>query len=160
MQKQLHSPKKELAAQIEKLKASLKTLERKNKSLRQKMAREQLSDQAAETQNILGIDVLIKKVDGLSKDEIRNLADSLRQKIKTGIVILGTTREGKVFLTAAVSKDLLKRIHADALIKKIAPLVKGGGGGRPDFAQAGGAEPEHLNDALKKSAAIIKDLLG
>ncbi len=160
MQKQLHSPKKELAAQIEKLKESLKTLERKNKSLRQKMAREQLSDQAAEIQNILGIDVLIKRVDGLSNDEIRNLSDSLRQKIKKGIVILGTAREGKVFLTAAVSKDLLKRIHADALIKKIAPLVKGGGGGRPDFAQAGGAEPEHLNDALKKSAAIIKDLLG
>ena len=90
---------------------------------------------------------------------MRELADSHKQKIGSGIVVLGTVSGEKAFLVIAVTKDILARIKANELIKKLAPMVGGGGGGRPDFAQAGGTKPKQLDQALKKSYAIIEKML-
>ncbi len=155
----LNSPKNKVITHIEKLKKSLKNQEKENKSLRQKMANYRVQDPNAQTKNIQGIKVLIQKVEGLNNDELRNLSDNLRQKIGSGIVILGTTHKDKVFLTTSVTNDLLDRIEADTLIKNIAPLINGGGGGRPDFAQAGGSALNNLDQALEQSFSIISAIL-
>jgi alanyl-tRNA synthetase len=101
---------------------------------------------------------LVRKAEGLDMNELRDLSDSLRQKIGSGVVILGSARGDKVFLVVSVSKDLTQRIPAGAVIKELAPLVGGGGGGRPDFAQAGGVNPAALDGALAGSPAIVEKL--
>ena len=99
--------------------------------------------------------MIIKQVADVGISELRNLADSLKQKIGSGIVILGAVNLDKVLLVAAVSKDLTGRFPAQELIKQLAPLVGGGGGGRPDFAQAGGSRVGDLPEALQTSLKII-----
>jgi alanyl-tRNA synthetase len=159
IQNTLNSPKNKVIMHIEKLKESLKNQEKENKSLRQKMANYKVQDPNAKTKSIQGIKVLIQKVEGLNNDELRNLSDNLKQKIVSGIVILGTTYKDRVFLTTSVTNDLLGRIKADTLIKNIAPLINGGGGGRPDFAQAGGSALDNLDQALEQSFSIISAIL-
>ncbi len=95
----------------------------------------------------------------MNSSELRGLADSLKQKIGSGIVILGTESGEKVFLVAAVTKDLTERVKANELIREIASIIGGGGGGRPDFAQAGGAKLRKLDQALKKSYSILEKII-
>ncbi len=92
--------------------------------------------------------------------EIRNLADVLRGRLGTGVVVLGMREEEKVSLVAAVSRDLTSRLHAGRLAGAVAGLVGGKGGGRPDFAQAGGREPEKLPAALAAVPDLVRDALG
>jgi alanyl-tRNA synthetase len=99
--------------------------------------------------------VLATRVDDLDDAALRELADRLRDKLAPSVIALGTTDGAKVTLIATVSKDLVKRVHAGNLIKQIAPLVGGGGGGRPDFAQAGGKDPTRLDEALAKVYEIV-----
>ena len=87
---------------------------------------------------------------------LRDLADRFKEKIKTGIVVLGSSDASKVMLIAVVTKDLTDRFHAGDIIKGIAPVVGGGGGGRPDMAQAGGSKPEKLDAALEKAYEILE----
>jgi len=103
--------------------------------------------------------VLVRKAEGLDMTELRDLSDSLRQKLGTGIVILGSAQGSKAFLVVSVSKDLTSRIQAGALIRELAPLFGGGGGGRPDFAQAGGSDAAALDDALTESCAMVEKLV-
>jgi alanyl-tRNA synthetase len=187
VQQALNSPKKEVLAQIGKLKHSLREKEKENKQLRQKFAHlkygklepEDLRIKAEEKIKVLGktdvkakaeariqevrkikgISVLARRADGLNNSELRGLADSLKQKIGSGIVILGTKTGQKVFLVIAVTKDLIERAKANELIREIASLIGGGGGGRPDFAQAGGAKPEKLDQALIKSYSILEKMI-
>jgi alanyl-tRNA synthetase len=84
------------------------------------------------------------------------LTDKLKQKIKSGIVLLGSVKGDKVFLVAGVTKDLTGRISAADIIKQAAPLIGGGGGGRPDFAQAGGTKADGLDRALEESLSVIE----
>jgi len=103
-----------------------------------------------------GITVLATRVEGLDDKGLREMADHLRDRIKSGVVVLGTAHGERALLLAAVTKDLTGRYHAGNIIKQLAPLVGGGGGGRPDFAQAGGKDPSRLDEAL----AAAYDLLG
>lgn len=159
LQKRLNSPQSELTSQVDKLKASLKEKEKENKSLRQKLAHARYQKDEDQVKKVKGIPVMVQEVKGMSNDELRELADSLKQKLGSGIVVLGTARDQKVFLVTAVTKDLLDRVKADEFIKKIAPIVEGGGGGRADFAQAGGSKPEKLNQTLQKSYNILERML-
>jgi alanyl-tRNA synthetase len=181
VQKALNSPKKEMLTQIGKLKDSEREKEKENKQLRQKFAHlkygkiekeeQKLKNgekikapgkaavKVHEVQKVKGISVLARRADGLNSSELRGLADSLKQKIGSGIVILGTESGGKVFLVAAITKDLVERVKANELIREIAPIIGGGGGGRPDFAQAGGAKPKKLDQALKKSYSILEKII-
>jgi alanyl-tRNA synthetase len=141
------------------LKESLKEKEKEARALRQKLTRTKFQDKDDPFEEVKGIRVLIKRVEELNTMELRELADSLKQKIGSGVIILGGQTGDKVFLVSAVTKDLLERISAVDIIRKIAPLVGGGGGGRPDFAQAGGPKVDKLNLALKKSTRILEELI-
>jgi alanyl-tRNA synthetase len=107
------------------------------------------------------VKVVIQAVDNQTPDEMRSLIDGLRRKQQTGLaVLLVTASEGKVQLVAGLSRDLVERgLHAGNWLKQVAPLVGGGGGGRPDLAQAGGKEPEKIPEALEKALGTIQDNL-
>ena len=91
-----------------------------------------------------------RKVADLDKDALRGLADSLKAQIKSGVVVLASANDGKVQIVVAVTPDLTSRIKAGQIVKEIAPIVGGGGGGRPDFAEAGGKQPEKIDEMLER----------
>jgi len=87
---------------------------------------------------------------------LRDLADKFKDKIASGIVVLGAEKDGKALLITIVTKDLVGRFHAGNIIKAVAAEVGGGGGGRPDMAQAGGSKPEHLDAAMEKVYGLVE----
>jgi alanyl-tRNA synthetase len=87
---------------------------------------------------------------------LRELADRFKDKLKSGVIVLGSAGEDKALLIAIVTKDLADRFHAGNIVKALAPIVGGGGGGRPDMAQAGGTQPENIDQALEKALDVIK----
>jgi alanyl-tRNA synthetase len=91
---------------------------------------------------------------------LRGVADSLKARIKTGIVVLASTSDGKVQIIVAVTPDLTSRIKAGQIVKELAPMVGGAGGGRPDFAEAGGKQPEKVDEMLAASQTVVAKLLG
>jgi alanyl-tRNA synthetase len=94
------------------------------------------------------VPVLVARLDGLDPDGLRSVVDTLRERLPSGVICLGGATDGKVSLVAAVSKDLMKRFPAGRLVQEIAKMVGGGGGGRPDLAQAGGKDASKLDEAL------------
>jgi len=152
----LSSSRKDVLRHLEKLKAQLEEAEKENKALRQKLALLKTQEGEERIRKIKGINVLAQRFEGVSAEELRSLADSLKQRIGSGVVVLGTSSDGKAFVVVGVTKDLTHRLKADELIRDIAPLIGGGGGGRPDFAQAGGKKPECLDMALEESYSLIE----
>jgi alanyl-tRNA synthetase len=152
----LSSARSDLLPQLERLKKALKESEKELKSLRQKIVKSDFQEGKEEIREVDGISMLTKRVEGLDMSELRDLADVLRQRLGSGVVVLGAESHGKGMLVAAVTKDLVERIRADDIIRRIAPLVKGGGGGRADFAQAGGSQPKGLDRALQEAYAALK----
>jgi alanyl-tRNA synthetase len=155
----LGAPRAEIPAHIDRLREAVKDRDREVKALRLKLTRGPAAEAEDTIREVKGVRVLTRKVEGLAADELRDLADTLRQKLGSGVVVLGTAAGPKALLVVSVSKDLTERIKAGQVIQRIAPLVGGGGGGRPDFAQAGGSRPEGLNAALEESAAAVAALL-
>jgi alanyl-tRNA synthetase len=144
-----------LPQRIEKLLLSQKSLEKDLERFKAKIAAISAGQAEDDIQMVNGIKVLAKRVSADKPAALRDLADKFRDKIQSGIVVLGSTEGSKVFLIAVVTKDLTNRYHAGEIIKKISAYVGGGGGGRPDMAQAGGDKPENLDTALEKVAHII-----
>jgi alanyl-tRNA synthetase len=103
-----------------------------------------------------GVKVLIKRQDGLDQKELRTFADSIRDRLKSGVILLGSVKEEKVSLLAMVTKELTGRFHAGEILKEVAAVIGGTGGGRPEMAQGGGKESERLDDALAKGWEFIK----
>ncbi len=156
VQQTLNSSRDALVSQVEKLKEHLRDKEKENKSLRHKLVNIRYEKEEEDIRMVKGIPVLVRKVEGLNNTEIRELADTLKQKIRSGVIILGAASDKKAFVVISVSKDLTDRIQAHEFIKKAAPLIGGGGGGRTDFAQAGGSRPENLGQLLEKSYGFIE----
>jgi alanyl-tRNA synthetase len=159
LQRLLGAARHDLAVQVDKLREAAREKDKENKALRQKFAKKSFDEGGDEAKQIKGVSVLVRKVEGLNAAEIRELADSLKQKLGTGVVILGQADGPKAMLIASVTKDLTGRAPADKLIKKIASLIGGTGGGRPDFAQAGGSKPENLDQALAQSPHFLEEML-
>jgi alanyl-tRNA synthetase len=141
-----------------------KSLEKEIKQLKMKLASgggtgasPVASDEAID---VNGIKLLAKRVDDVSGGDLRNLADTFRSKLKSGVVVLGSATDGKVTLLTAVTKDLVDRIPANKLIAHLAPIVGGKGGGKPDLAQAGGKDADRLNEALEKASGALREMLG
>ncbi len=155
----LNVPSGELLLQLERMKKMLRENEKEIKSLRQKIVNRDFQAEEEQVRKIAGISVLTKRVEGLNMSELRQLADVLKQRLGTGIVVLATVSGGKALLVSAVTKDLTEKVRADDIIRKISPLVGGGGGGRADFAQAGGTQPDQVNRALQESFTVLEDLL-
>ena len=164
VEKGLGSTRKEVLGKIDKLKDSADKLERENRALRKKLlagtaeAESGAGGAAAVERTVKGVRLLVRKVDGLPVNELRDLADSMKQKLGSGVVVLGGALEGKAFVVVSVTKDLTARVQAGALIKEIAPLIGGGGGGRPDFAQSGGPRVEELDKVLSLVPGLLERL--
>ncbi len=103
---------------------------------------------------------IARRVAGLEKAALRGLADTLRDRLGRGVVLLASENDGKVALIVSVSKDLTDQVHAGKVVKAIAPIVGGGGGGRPDFAEAGGREPARIDALLTESRRVVSRMLG
>ena len=110
-------------------------------------------------EEIAGVKVLARRVPSLPTNELRNLADTFRSKLKSGVVLLGTELEGKVTLLAAVTSDLVARVSAHELAQVMAPAVGGKGGGKPDLAQAGGKDAAQIEPALALGVAKVRERL-
>ena len=159
IQQALSSSRKDVFHQIEKLKDSVKEKEKENKALRKKLAEQKYEKVEEQVRKIKGVSVLSKKMEALNKSELRALADSLKQKLSSGIVILGTVYEQKLYLVASITKDITKHIKANELIQELAQIFDGGGGGRSDFAQAGGTKTELLDKVIKQSFSVVNKML-
>ncbi|MCG9753636.1 alanine--tRNA ligase [Shewanella insulae] len=139
------------ASVVAKLKAQLdktKQLEKELSQLKDKLAAATSADLAGEAQELAGVKVLVKQLEGVEAGALRGLQDELKQKLQSGIVVLGIAGDAKVNLIAGVTKDLTGKVKAGELVAMVAAQVGGKGGGRPDMAQAGGSEPEKLAGAL------------
>jgi alanyl-tRNA synthetase len=140
---------------LEKLLGDLREKEKRIAELQGKLAGGATRDVLADARRVDGITVLATRVDGLDDKGLRAMADQLRDRIKSGVVVLGTALGERAVLLAAVTKDLTGRYHAGNIIKQLAPLVGGGGGGRADFAQAGGKDPDRLDAALLAAYELL-----
>jgi alanyl-tRNA synthetase len=114
---------------------------------------------AAQARTIKGVKVISAQLEGVDREAMRQLVDSLRQKLGTGVVVLGTADDGKVALLAGITKDLTSKLHAGKVIQEIAQKVGGSGGGRPDLAEAGGKDTFALKSALDQVYPLIDRLL-
>ncbi|MBX7055501.1 MAG: hypothetical protein K1X36_11135, partial [Pyrinomonadaceae bacterium] len=112
-----------------------------------------------EARDIAGVKVLAKIVDGLDAGGTRQLSDTLLARLKSGVVVLGRKDEGKVGIIVRVSDDLTARVKAGDIIREIAPVVGGRGGGKPDMAEGGGTEPDRLPDAIDAAYAAVEKML-
>jgi alanyl-tRNA synthetase len=143
---------------IGKMLADLKLLEKEIDQLKTKIAAGAAEIGVEAPKSVNNTRVLVKKVAVDNPAALRDLTDRLKEKIKSGIVVLGSVNGPKVFLIVGVTKDLTERFHAGNIIKQIAAVVGGSGGGRPDMAQAGGTQPEQLDQALAKAYDVIENI--
>jgi alanyl-tRNA synthetase len=168
MERALGVARKDIPARIEKLQGRVDDLEKEVRELRKKFllasgaaqSRSGAQGEATVIKSIKGIAVEVKRMDGLSMAELRDAADVLKNKMKSGLVVLGAVTGDKAFIVASVTKDLTGRIQAGALIKELAPVIGGGGGGRPDFAQSGGSKTSELDKALGLVPGLLERLSG
>jgi alanyl-tRNA synthetase len=155
----LHTSGEHAVEAIERLQSEGKRLAREVSQLKARLAMGGSTAEADDTVQIGSARLARRRVNDLDKDALRGLADSLKAKIKSGVVILASASDGKVQIVVAVTPDLTAKIKAGQIVKEIAPIVGGAGGGRPDFAEAGGKQPEKIDDMLAASEAVVAKLL-
>jgi alanyl-tRNA synthetase len=117
------------------------------------------SSNGDEARDISGVKVLGKIVEGLDANGMRQLSDTLLARLKSGVVVIGRKDDGKVGIIVRVSDDLTSRVKAGDIIREIAPIIGGKGGGKPDMAEGGGSDPEKLSEAIDASYAAIERML-
>ena len=146
-----------LVARIESLLDEIKTLHSENESLKSKLANNSLGDVLDKVEEIKGFKVLASKVEGVDMNGLRNLGDTLKEKISNAVIVLASAQGAdKVNLIVMADEEAVKNgAHAGNIIKAIAPIVGGGGGGRPNMAQAGGKNPAGIDEALAKVKEIV-----
>ena len=138
--------------------AEVKALQSENESLKSKAAKDALGDVMDQIKEVKGVKVLAARVDGVDMNGLRDLGDQLKEKLGEGVVVLASAADGKVSLMATATDGAMKAgAHAGNLIKAIAVCVGGGGGGRPNMAQAGGKNPAGIDEALAKVTEVLED---
>ncbi len=145
----------ETAERTDKLLRRERELEKEIETLKGKLAAKDSGDLLGRVRQVNGISVLATVVEASDVKTLRDFGDKLRDRLRSGIILLGSRADGKAMLLCLVTKDLTEKYHAGKIIQAIAPIVGGSGGGRPDMAQAGGQKPEHLEQAIAK----LPDLL-
>ncbi|MGH9424888.1 MAG: DHHA1 domain-containing protein, partial [Terriglobia bacterium] len=146
----------ELVGIVEKHQSTIKTLEKEVEELHYRMARSKVKELLQSALVIKDVKVLTAVVDGLDKGGLRNLADELKAQLGRGVVVLATASSDKVSLVATVTSDLTSRIHAGKLVKEVALIVGGSGGGKPEIAEAGGKDPSQLGKALEAVRTFVE----
>ncbi len=150
----------QLTEKISHLLGENKALNSEIESLKSKMAKDAMGDVSDQVTEVLGVKLIAARVDGVDMNGLRDLGDQLKDKIDEGVVVLASAVEGKVSLVAMATETAVKAgAHAGNLIKAIAGLVGGGGGGRPNMAQAGGKNPAGIDDAIAKVAQVLEGQL-
>jgi len=153
------APPHESADRVEAVLEENKRLAKEIERLKEKLATGQAVDVMSQVKQVAGANLLAARFDGSDQKQLRTMADSFKARMGSGVVVLGSAIEGKVALIAAVTKDLVKKIRADALVQEVAKLVDGGGGGRPDMAQAGGKNVGELSQALDQVEKIVEKMI-
>jgi alanyl-tRNA synthetase len=154
------SPADALKQELERREEELKKLRKELAQVREKSAGAQVSSAADTAREVNGVKVLATRADNLERPQLRTLIDNLRNKLGSGVVVLGSVADGRVALIVGVTKDLTSRVQAGKIIAEVAKKVGGSGGGRPDMAEAGGKDPAALDSALAESYAVVEQLLG
>jgi alanyl-tRNA synthetase len=154
------SPAEALKLELEKKDAEIKRLARELDQARMKSASSTVASVTDQIKDVRGVKVLAHRVDNLERAQMRTLVDQLRDKLGSGVVVLGSATNGSVGLIVGVTKDLTSKIQAGKVIGPIAQKVGGKGGGRPDLAEAGGKDPEALDAALGEVYGVVDALLG
>ncbi|WP_216829087.1 alanine--tRNA ligase [Alkalihalobacterium elongatum] len=150
---------KDVPQRVQTMQQQIRDLQRENESLSAKLGNMEAGNLINEVTEIAGTKALIKQVQATDMDNLRGIMDTLKDKITSGVIVLGAASGGKVNIVAGVSKDLVEKgFHAGKLVKEVATRCGGGGGGRPDMAQAGGKDPEKLESALNYVEEYIKSI--
>ncbi len=147
-----------IALKVQKQMEKIKELEKENRTLKEKLVAGTDSDDPII--EVKGVKLLAKILDGADSPAMRSFVDDRKNRLGSAIIVVGAEVGGKALLTVGVTDDLTKKFSAGEIIKQLAPIVGGGGGGRPDMAQAGGKNPEHLASAIDKCAEIIEKMAG
>jgi len=154
------SPADALRAEFEKKDSEIKRLTRELDSVRMKSASSSAANVGDQIKEVKGVKVLAHRVDNLERAQLRTLVDQLRDKIGSGVVVLGSASDGNVALIVGVTRDLTGRVQAGKVIGPVAQKVGGKGGGRPDLAEAGGKDASALDAALDGAYGVVEELLG
>jgi len=150
----------EVVAAVERVLGQAKSVEKQLESLRHRLAHAQVDALlAVRLRRVKDVPVLAARLDALDRTTMRALVDTLRQKLGSGVIVLGTTANGKVALIAAVTKDLTKKLHAGKIAQAVARYVGGSGGGHAELAEAGGKEPAQLASAIDAVYGIVEKML-
>jgi alanyl-tRNA synthetase len=156
----LHGPVEQLDRSLEALNADLQSAQREIARLRTELARQQTERLLTQVVQVEGVAVLAARVDGVAADTLREMSDWLRERLHSGVVVLATPVDDKPQMIAAVTEDLIGRgVHAGNLIRAVAKVVGGGGGGKPNLAQAGGKDLSRLSEALDQVPALVRQQL-
>ena len=149
-----------VAPRIETLLDEIKAQQGEIARLRRQLARVQFEALLSDVETVGDASVLVAEVPPTAPETLREMTDWFRDRVSSGVVVLGMVADGgKPQLIAAVTKDLTKRIHAGNIIRAIAQTIGGGGGGRPDMAQAGGKDPDRLSEALRQASELVREAL-
>ncbi len=154
------SPAEALKRELERREEELKKLRKELDQARMKSAASSVSAATENVREVKGVKVLAHRADNLERPQLRTLIDNLRNKLGSGVVVLGSVQDGRVALIVGVTKDLTARVQAGKIIAEVAKKVGGSGGGRPDMAEAGGKDPAALDSALAASYDVVSTLLG
>jgi alanyl-tRNA synthetase len=156
----LHANEDQLIPAIERQLEQIKALEKQLEGLARKAAGSQAAGLLESVQQVKGVKVLAAQLpSGTSRDALRQMVDTLRQKLGSGVVVLASAEDGKVALIAAVTKDLTQKLHAGKIVQELAKQVGGSGGGKPDLAEAGGKDTSAIESALRSIYPLVEGLL-
>jgi alanyl-tRNA synthetase len=155
----LKTPEKSLTERVTSILSELKERDREIASLKSKMAGNLSGDLLTRKTDVKGVALVVERCDGMDAEALRQMTDQLKEKLVSGVVVLGSVADGKVSFIVGVTADLTKRIKAGDLIKQVASVAGGGGGGRPDMAQAGGKDASKVDEALSKAPSFVESLL-
>lgn len=151
----LRVPESDLIPRIGKLVDENESIRKELESVKSRMLSERTGDIMDSVKNVNGLNVLSVEIPDADPDQLRKVWDDVRSKLSSGIAVLGTKDDGKAYLLVGVTSDLHKKYHSGNIVKALAPVIGGKGGGRPDMAQAGGNNPEKLHEALEKVFEIL-----
>ncbi|MCA1318827.1 alanine--tRNA ligase [Bacillus tianshenii] len=155
----LKTKPQEVGSRIDVLLSDMKELQRENQSLSAKLGNIEASSLSDKAKQVNGVTMLVSKVAGTDMNNLRTMVDDLKTKLGSAIIVLASVQDGKVNISAGVTKDLIEKgHHAGKIVKEVATRCGGGGGGRPDMAQAGGKNPEQVDSALQSVEECIKSV--
>jgi alanyl-tRNA synthetase len=159
----LNTTATQAAESVQRLQAEAKRLAREVEQLKMKAALGGGGSAASAATDlpvdVNGVKLIAKRVNGIEKGGLRAISDALRDRLGSGVVVLASENDGKVGLVVAVTKDLVGRVQAGRLVKELAPIVGGAGGGRPELAEAGGKDPSRIDELLARAPDVLRTML-